>query len=430
MDVIKIENVSKQYRLGVVGTNTLRGDVARWWAKICGKEDPALKIGADDNYSNVSGDYLWALKNVDLKVSNGDILGIIGKNGAGKTTLLKLLTRITAPSKGLIKIKGKIASLLEVGTGFHPELTGRENIFLNGAILGMTKKEIRDKFDEIVDFSGVEQFIDTPVKRYSSGMYVRLAFAVAAHLEPDILVVDEVLAVGDAEFQRRCVGKMQDVSSNEGRTVLFVSHNMASIKYLCERVILLDNGKIIMDGDAQEVVNNYVLESRNESSGENKDYYIDTNKLKINKNLGIQIDEVKIINPDENNSCLYTGCTLKFIIKYSASKQFIAPRFIIRIKDELDIEVIRLSNMPISGYVINELFNHGVVELIINKLPLVKGKYYIDLAFSREKAESYLNYNSLIYINVQGNDVYNSGVELDRTRGIVCVEHQWSHNKM
>ena len=228
--VISVEQVSKAYRLGQIGGGTLKEDFARWCAKLSGKPDPLLKIG-QEHHARRMGEQFWALENVSFEVKQGEVLGIIGRNGAGKSTLLKILSQVTTPTSGRIKIKGRIASLLEVGTGFHPDLTGRENVFLNGAILGMTKAEIRKKFDEIVAFSGVEEFIDTPVKRYSSGMYVRLAFAVAAHLEPEILIVDEVLAVGDAEFQKKCLGKMQDVATG-GRTVLFVSHNMAAISRL------------------------------------------------------------------------------------------------------------------------------------------------------------------------------------------------------
>ncbi len=256
--VIKLENIGKQYRLGTVGSGTLRGDLQRWWYRMRGKEDPALKIGATNQLDTIEGEYVWALRDINLEVKQGEVLGIIGKNGAGKSTLLKLLSRVTGPTTGQIKVKGRIASLLEVGTGFHPELTGRENIFLNGAILGMTKAEIRSKFDEIVDFAGVAKYIDTPVKRYSSGMYVRLAFAVAAHLEPDILVVDEVLAVGDAEFQKKAIGKMQDVSRGGGRTVLFVSHNMGSIRQLCNRTILLEKGKIKVNGEPDKVIKQYL----------------------------------------------------------------------------------------------------------------------------------------------------------------------------
>lgn len=256
--VIQIEDLSKQYRLGTIGTGTLVHDINRWWHKILGKEDPYLLVG-EENDRTIKGttDYVWSLRDINFKIDQGDVVGIIGRNGAGKSTLLKILSRTTSPTTGNVKIKGRVASLLEVGTGFHPELTGRENIFLNGAILGMTKKEIRRKFDEIVDFSGVERYIDTPVKRYSSGMYVRLAFAVAANLESEILIVDEVLAVGDVDFQKKCLGKMGEVSRGEGRTVLFVSHNMGSILTLCKKGLLLDNGKVEMNGNISDVVHHY-----------------------------------------------------------------------------------------------------------------------------------------------------------------------------
>ena len=252
--VISIENVSKSYRLGVIGSGTLREDLQSWWHRVRGLPDPNLSL--DHVHKAVEGHTLWALQDVSLEIQQGEVWGIIGRNGAGKSTLLKILSRVTAPSSGRIRVKGRVASLLEVGTGFHPELTGRENIFLNGAILGMTKAEVARKFDEIVDFSEIEQFIDTPVKRYSSGMYVRLAFAVAAHLEPEILVVDEVLAVGDAAFQKKCLGKMGAVAG-EGRTVLFVSHYMPSVLALCGKGLWIKDGTKHMEGDSRDVVNAY-----------------------------------------------------------------------------------------------------------------------------------------------------------------------------
>ena len=257
---IEFNNISKQYRLGLVSTKTLSHDLNRWWqTAILHKEDPYLKIGSvNDRSKAADSEYVWALKDIDFKVEQGDVVGIIGKNGAGKSTLLKLLSRVTGPTTGTIKAKGRIGSLLEVGTGFHPELTGRENIFMNGAILGMNKQEISKKLDEIVSFSGCERYIDTPVKRYSSGMKVRLGFAVAAHLDPEILVVDEVLAVGDAEFQKKAIGKMQDVSRGEGRTVLFVSHNMASVQRLCHRGVLLANGQVAFMGTISETIQKYL----------------------------------------------------------------------------------------------------------------------------------------------------------------------------
>ena len=257
--ILKAENISKQYRLGEVGTGTLNHDLNKWWHQIRGKENPYLKIGdTNDRSTKGTSEYVWALHDINFEVERGEVLGIIGKNGAGKSTLLKILSKVTAPTTGSIKSRGRIASLLEVGTGFHGEMTGRENIFLNGAILGMTKKEIASKLDEIIEFSGCERYIDTPVKRYSSGMTVRLAFAVAAFLEPEILVIDEVLAVGDAEFQKKAIGKMQDISRGEGRTVLFVSHNMAAVKSLCTKGLVLINGKVAMVGSTEQAVNYYL----------------------------------------------------------------------------------------------------------------------------------------------------------------------------
>ena len=287
MNAIEFENVGKQYRLGLVSTGTISHDLNRWWTmNILRKEDPYLKIGETNDRSHKGeSDYVWALKDINFKIEQGDVVGIIGKNGAGKSTLLKLLSRVTAPTTGRIIANGRIASLLEVGTGFHPEMTGRENIYMNGAIMGMTKQEISRKLDEIVDFSGCERYIDTPVKRYSSGMTVRLGFAIAAHLEPEILVVDEVLAVGDAEFQKKAIGKMQDVSQGGGRTVLFVSHNMAAVKKLCKHGVVLENGMIKFIGDVKDAVDSYIAGSSNISSNV---YFEDLSTAPGNENIRIR----------------------------------------------------------------------------------------------------------------------------------------------
>ena len=294
---IKFENISKQYRLGLVSTRTLSHDLNRWWqTSILGKDDPYLKIDeVNDRSKKGSSDYVWALKDIDFEVKQGEVLGIIGKNGAGKSTLLKILSKVTSPTTGRICAKGRIASLLEVGTGFHPELTGRENIYMNGAILGMTKSEITRKLDEIVDFSGVERYLDTPAKRYSSGMTVRLGFAIAAHLEPEILVVDEVLAVGDAEFQKKAIGKMQDVSKCEGRTVIFVSHNMTSIKGLCQRGVWLKNGMVNETGDINTIVTNYLSDGKLEDFG----FDLRNKKAEQDKNV-LRIGSVKITSSSLN----------------------------------------------------------------------------------------------------------------------------------
>lgn len=296
--ILKFENISKQYRLGLVGTGTISHDLNRWWYRIRGKQDPYLKIGEVNNRA-IKGDsqYVWALKDVNFEVKRGEVLGIIGKNGAGKSTLLKILSKVTSPTTGVIKTKGRIASLLEVGTGFHPELTGRENIYLNGAILGMTKTEIKSKLDEIVDFSGCERYIDTPVKRFSSGMRVRLAFAVAAHLEPEILVIDEVLAVGDAEFQKKALGKMQDISKSEERTILFVSHDMGAINTLCSRLIVLNNGKSKQYESVEKGIQSYLDQNREDKPAKKvtKDN-ISINNFKI-LNDNIPTNMIEVFNP-------------------------------------------------------------------------------------------------------------------------------------
>ncbi|PRY15777.1 ABC-type polysaccharide/polyol phosphate transport system ATPase subunit [Pontibacter ummariensis] len=314
--VIKVENLSKQYRLGEVGTGTLAHDLNRWWHRMRGKEDPYLLVGEENDRETVgNSEYVWSLRDINFEVKQGEVLGIIGKNGAGKSTLLKILSRTTTPTSGSIKLKGRVASLLEVGTGFHPELSGRDNIFLNGSILGMSKSEIKSKFDEIVDFAKVDRYIDTPVKRYSSGMYVRLAFAVAAHLDPEILIVDEVLAVGDAEFQQKCLGKMRDVSINEGKTILFVSHSMAAVRNLCNRVIHLKNGSIQQNGDTAEVVNSYLT-----SNNTIKTSY-DLSKSKRRSGSGVvQFLSMELRNEDgEVVNTVLTGDNVTLVFKLRAS---------------------------------------------------------------------------------------------------------------
>lgn len=293
--VLKAENISKQYRLGQVGTGTLSHDLKRFWYKARGKEDPYLQVGVEnDRTLKDHSDYVWALKDIDFEINQGDMVGIIGKNGAGKSTLLKLLSRVTAPTTGSISIKGRIAALLEVGTGFHPELTGRENIFLNGAILGMSRTEIKSKLDEIVSFSGCQKYIDTPVKRYSSGMIVRLGFAIAAHLEPEILIVDEVLAVGDAEFQEKCIGKMKDISS-EGRTVLFVSHNMASMKSLCKKGFLMERGRMTEKGEMNAIIETYLAtRTKSKANGE-----IPDSASSVNSGI-VKFKNIQLVDAQQN----------------------------------------------------------------------------------------------------------------------------------
>lgn len=311
--VIKVENLSKIYRLGEIGTGTISRDMERWFkTKVLKQEDPFLKIGETNDRANKGkSDIVYSLQDINFEIQQGDAVGIIGRNGAGKSTLLKILSRVTTPTTGRINIKGRVASLLEVGTGFHPELTGRENIYLNGAILGMRKREIDRKLDEIIDFSGVERYIDTPVKRYSSGMYVRLAFAVAAHLESEILIVDEVLAVGDAEFQKKCLGKMGEVSKGEGRTVLFVSHNMDAVKNLCNKGLLLHNGKVSYSGIVDYTLEAYLKINLNNSIFTKLNFVEDNSKLA--QILTVELKDEKGINVSEyfSDKDIFVHITLK-----------------------------------------------------------------------------------------------------------------------
>ena len=370
--VIKVENLSKQYRLGSVGTGSLAHDLNRGWHRIRGKEDPYLKIG-EENDRTLKGrsEYVWALNDINFEVKQGEVLGIIGRNGAGKSTLLKILSRTTTPSKGTVKIKGRVASLLEVGTGFHPELSGRENIFLNGAILGMTKQEIKRKFDEIVDFAGVERYIDTPVKRYSSGMYVRLAFGVAAHLEPEILIVDEVLAVGDAEFQKKALGKMKDVSTKEGRTVLFVSHNMAAIQNLCDRGMLLHAGMVSFTGTANAAVEKYLSAQKTSSD-------INTTDAVRSGNGLVKVIKIELTDSSDNViDQVYSGQDFKIKLYYKTEKTTalnLIPS--ISITDKLGSPV-SLHHSRLNGLVFKNIKSSGIFTLNIKNLPLVPALYNI-----------------------------------------------------
>ena len=328
---IKIEHVSKEYRLGTIGGGTLRGDLQSWWARLRGKEDPNSKIGSAAAHG---GDRFLALDDVSIQVKKGEALGIIGHNGAGKSTLLKLLSRVTAPTRGTIAYNGRIASMLEVGTGFHPELTGRENVYMNGAILGMTKAEIDRKFDQIVEFAEMEKFIDTPVKRYSSGMYVKLAFAVAAHLDSEIMVMDEVLAVGDMKFQQKCLGKMGDAANSEGRTVLYVSHNMNTIRQLCTRCIVLDHGKVVFDGNTEAAINIY-MEKNSKMAIIN-----DCSFIRTNKDIDLRLHIDKVIFANKTEIPLYRqGENIVFMIQYNAKQHIenIAFRIVLQTADRVRV---------------------------------------------------------------------------------------------
>ncbi len=343
---IEFENVGKQYRLGLVSTQTLSHDLNRWWTvNVRHKEDPYLKIGeTNDRSIKGASDYVWALKDINFKVEQGDVVGIIGRNGAGKSTLLKLLSKVTGPTTGAIRARGRIGSLLEVGTGFHPEMTGRENIFMNGAILGMTKPEIARKLDEIVDFSGCERYLDTPVKRYSSGMMVRLGFAVAAHLDPEILVVDEVLAVGDAEFQKKAIGKMKDVSQGEGRTVLFVSHNMAAVRSLCKNGVVLKNGTVDYIGTAEESVEHYLKGSR----------IVEENSFSLSDNVEYQSNNFRItkilLNGKSPETIYLDECNNKILVEIEANCLIdFNVEFILRVLDKNELLVASYSCTNING---------------------------------------------------------------------------------
>lgn len=398
-NAIEFDNISKQYRLGQVSRGTLSADLSRWWTTtVLRKEDPYLKIGeTNDRSTRGNSDYVWALKDITFDVQQGDVVGIIGKNGAGKSTLLKILSKVTSPTTGEIRTRGRIGTLLEVGTGFHPEMTGRENIYMNGAILGMTKQEIRSKLDEIIDFSGCERYIDTPVKRYSSGMTVRLGFAVAAHLEPEILVVDEVLAVGDAEFQKKAIGKMQDVARGQGRTVLFVSHNMAAVKSLCTRGIVLQNGGMMFDGPTDEAIEVYTHQcstidaSRIVDGINRKMKYLDLHSISFN---GTEATE-STINGNQK--------TVELKIEGTTS-----------VPIDVSVKVIfkTLSGTPIMSYAEGRCT--GVLEHIEGKfsyvrdivLPqyLAQGDYSIDICMHKPSVLDYFYAKDCAIVHVQHSD--------------------------
>lgn len=367
---IKAENISKQYRLGKVGTGTLSHDLNRLWYKVRGLEDPYVKIGeTNDRSMKGESDYVWSLRDINFEIEQGDSVGIIGRNGAGKSTLLKLLSKVTKPTTGGFKVKGRIASLLEVGTGFNPEMTGRENIYLNGAILGMRRAEITRKLDEIINFSGVERYIDTPVKRYSSGMYVRLAFAVAAHLESEILIVDEVLAVGDAEFQKKCLGKMNDVSKGEGRTVLFVSHNMAAVQNLCFKGLLLENGIIKKTGAINDVLAEYLVSTK-----------IENVKLSENTNRKgngfLKFTDGFFVSDNDNNIETFKDLKIKLNFELNFASKIIQSRIDIGINNFMGDRVAWLSsNVVISEF---SVFSNSI-EFLIKDLPLAPGDYTLNI---------------------------------------------------
>lgn len=409
--ILKAENISKQYRLGLIGTGTISHDLNRWWHKIRGKEDPYLKVGdVNDRSSAGSSEYVWALQNINFEVERGEVLGIIGKNGAGKSTLLKILSRVTSPTTGEIKTKGRIASLLEVGTGFHPELTGRENIYLNGAILGMTKKEIASKIDEIIEFSGCERYIDTPVKRYSSGMTVRLAFAVAAFLEPDILVIDEVLAVGDVEFQKKAIGKMQDISRGEGRTVLFVSHNMTAVRNLCKKTILLEEGTISVIGETEGVVDKYLANST-----------IDNTLQELNSKF---IESVEVLN-----NPIFIGGDFRIKIVFNNSFKEKIDYCFVGVQNDEQRRVFSTGTHLDKNF--NSVFKHNDSLICsIKSINVTAGRYKAFVAIGTLSPKQNLEVvQDAFSFDIVDNNFFNNGISLNRKQGDVIFKPKWSINE-
>ena len=415
--VIRIENLSKQYRLGLVSTGTVSHDLNRWWCKMVGKEDPYLKIGeSNDRTSKGESDYVWALKDINLEVKRGERIGIIGKNGAGKSTLLKILSQVTGPTTGSVKMKGRVGALLEVGTGFHRELTGRENIYMNGTILGMKRWEVKNKLDEIVDFAGVERYLDTPVKRYSSGMMVRLGFAVAAHLEPDILIVDEVLAVGDAEFQKKAIGKMKEVSEGQGRTILFVSHNLTAIDSLCERAMLIEKGSIILNGSTSKVIDKYHSDSLKRNDG------LVEIPVESNKNSPFYPISISIESCNKVTSRPKISEDIKIIVKFKAKnnkKVWIG----IHLLNKRGIIVFTSSNRYPCSYVANknigDTFNIWCAELTIPRLLLNPGPHSINLNVHDWKGDGQYSKSFLEIISFDIKD--DSDIRKEYAREIIGV---------
>lgn len=406
---IKIEHVSKEYRLGAIGGTTLRDDLQRLGAKLRKKEDPTKMIGAENE---VTGERFLALNDISFEVKKGEALGIIGHNGAGKSTLLKLLSRITVPTSGTISYNGRVASMLEVGTGFHPELTGRENVYMNGAILGMTKAEITEKFDEIVSFAEMERFIDTPVKRYSSGMYVKLAFSVAAHLDSEIMVMDEVLAVGDMKFQQKCLGRMSDAANSEGRTVLYVSHNMNTIRQLCSRCIVLDHGKVIFDGDVDKAINIYMS-----CDDSNTDSVVDLSKALRPTSSYNLVRMKKLSYLDKDNRVYVTGQKVKFNVEWESFNNLEDVRFraIIRYQDDSPVGMV--TSPVICSLKRGESYS---ADFEFDTSMLTEGRYQLSIAFFQRGSKG----ESIILDHVTRATTIEIINDLD-SEGFLDWEHRW-----
>lgn len=411
--VIKAENISKHYNLGTIASGTLYRDVQSLWARWRGKEDPNSKINMWHSKQRDNRNGFWALKDVSFEIKQGDVVGIIGRNGAGKSTLLKILSRVTGPTTGSIKIKGRVASLLEVGTGFHPELTGRENVYLNGTILGMRKREIDRKFAEIIEFAEIEKFIDTPVKRYSSGMYVRLAFAVAAHLDPEILVVDEVLAVGDAKFQKKCLGKMGEVSKS-GKTVLFVSHNMPSVQALCSQGIFIDAGKISALGPATDVIEKYIASNQKHNKGINdvRDFPRTHTKYSAITEVWLESDDGVIINE------VKMGSGLNFCFRFQLKGHLSNPGYGFGIEDQYGKRIFSLNNYLI-GKSFDTIRKEGIVRFFLPELMLLPGDYFVSFSIVEDNNEWIDFIERALPIQVIASDIYGTGRILEPSQGIV-----------
>lgn len=413
--VIKVENLSKRYKLGYVGAGTFMEDIRGLLNSAVGRDDvSALEGETNDRTTKGNSNYIWAIKDINFDVQHGEVIGIIGKNGAGKSTLLKILSKITSPTTGTVKYKGRIGSLLEVGTGFHGELTGRENIFLNGAVLGMSKTEIKSKFDEIVDFAGVERYVDTPVKRYSSGMTVRLGFAVAAHLEPEILIIDEVLAVGDAEFQRKAIGKMQSISKNDGRTVLFVSHNMPTVKALCSKAIFLKNGQVNKVGNTNEVVEYYL-------TGEDYQREEEGDTSQLPRTAGNQNAIKKVWIEDEHGkpvSKILMGRPCKLFFRFDCKDEIITPGFGFGIENPEAERIFSMNNYTLNSGKITKA-KSGVAVCEIPEMILMPGTYYLSLALVQSQTE-WIDFVERAYsFTVVENDVFKTGKVWDKSQGII-----------
>ena len=422
---VEATNLSKKYRLGAIGMSSLREDLSRWWGRNMKSSttEKNTKTAGIDESRMINDSEFWALHDLNFKIQKGEVIGLVGANGSGKSTLLKILSRITEPTEGEVRIRGKVASLLEVGTGFHPELTGRENIYINGAILGMSRREVNAQLDQIIEFAGVSDFIDTPIKRYSSGMTVRLGFAVAVHLNSEILIVDEVLAVGDANFQKSCIKKMSQIAENEGRTVIFVSHNMAMIENLCIRTILLDNGKLKKEGETSQVIFNY-LESTHKSSG------------KISENVrggtgSMRFIDYKLLDNDGRKlEIIKAGISFSLQLKFEVNQNYkpIDPLIILKLKSSTDIPLFVQHNL-LHNYHLKNLSKENCIECSLKEFPFPAGLYYLDLRII-DNGTLLDEIENVTEINVEQTDYFESGEIPDARYGLMLIRADWKLNNL